>query len=63
MRAVSFLPLAAVVTAQSTVSDWGQCGGMGWNGPTKCGNPNYTCVTYKWVSHLTNINWIGIWQI
>ncbi|KAI0914787.1 putative endochitinase CHI2 [Ustulina deusta] len=37
-------------TATGTVPQWGQCGGMGYTGPTKCQSP-YTCVaTGDWWS-------------
>lgn len=42
-----FAVLAALVpiaVAQSAV--WGQCGGVGWTGPTTCTSGN-TCVEYS----------------
>ena len=32
---VALLPLIHLATAQS--QEWGQCGGIGWTGPTTCG--------------------------
>ncbi|KAJ3569310.1 hypothetical protein NPX13_g6128 [Xylaria arbuscula] len=34
---------APASTATGTVPQWGQCGGMGYTGPTECASP-YTCV-------------------
>jgi non-reducing end alpha-L-arabinofuranosidase len=31
-------------TGGATQSEWGQCGGIGYSGPTKCSSP-YTCTT------------------
>ncbi|KAI1761326.1 putative endochitinase CHI2 [Hypoxylon sp. FL1150] len=41
---------SATSTATGTVSQWGQCGGEGYTGPTECESP-YTCVaTSTWWS-------------
>ncbi|KZS92173.1 endo-1,4-beta-xylanase precursor [Sistotremastrum niveocremeum HHB9708] len=34
---------ASLVAAQSTAPQWGQCGGIGWKGPTTCPS-GWTCV-------------------
>lgn len=37
--------------SESTVPQWGQCGGIGYNGPTQC-TPPYKCVYLgEWWSH------------
>ncbi|TDL21807.1 hypothetical protein BD410DRAFT_771148 [Rickenella mellea] len=38
-----FLAVLACVSAQATAPEWGQCGGIGWTGPTAC-PPGWTCV-------------------
>ncbi|KAF8954991.1 hypothetical protein BDZ97DRAFT_2064252 [Flammula alnicola] len=32
----AFLALAPYIVAQTTVPEWGQCGGISWSGPTVC---------------------------
>ncbi|KAJ9134115.1 4-O-methyl-glucuronoyl methylesterase [Pleurostoma richardsiae] len=49
MAARSFLAftlLFPLVHAQSTAVPYGQCGGIGYSGPTSCGSP-YTCTSYN----------------
>lgn len=47
MRPVSLVPLLTAATAaQSTAGPYGQCGGIGYSGPTLCG-AGYGCTTYK----------------
>ncbi|KAL1867825.1 hypothetical protein VTK73DRAFT_3967 [Phialemonium thermophilum] len=41
------VPLVAItVIAQGTVAPWGQCGGIGYSGPSACG-AGYGCTSYK----------------
>lgn len=48
--ALSFATLAAVITAQTTVGAYGQCGGNGYTGPTTCVS-GYHCNSYsEWYS-------------
>ncbi|KAJ8697229.1 hypothetical protein PTI98_007027 [Pleurotus ostreatus] len=44
----SFLVLAPVALAQQTV--WGQCGGIGWTGPTTCASGNECIKQNDWYS-------------
>ncbi|KDR71449.1 hypothetical protein GALMADRAFT_229442 [Galerina marginata CBS 339.88] len=39
----ALLTLAPYVLAQTTVPQWGQCGGIGWTGPTVCA-AGFTCI-------------------
>ncbi|KAK4097262.1 carbohydrate-binding module family 1 protein [Parathielavia hyrcaniae] len=47
MRPHASLPLfAAAATAQATAGPYGQCGGIGYSGPSACGS-GYGCTTYN----------------
>lgn len=47
MRVSSLPLLAATVAAQQAVADaWGQCGGLGFVGPSVC-RTGYYCNVYK----------------
>ena len=48
-------PLAQFVAGQS--AEWGQCGGIGWNGATTCQSP-WTCTRLNdWVSLTLYLFW------
>ncbi|KAF9461890.1 hypothetical protein BDZ94DRAFT_1166924 [Collybia nuda] len=49
LRIASIISVACMfanVSAQAPAPNWGQCGGIGWTGPTVC-SPGWHCTIYN----------------